>query len=134
MTRSVLLSIAAGLFAATAPLIAHHSEAAQFDTTKPIKVTGAVSKVEWMNYHVWFYVNVKEDTRIVTTWRFSSLMQGIHKKKRFTKETLKPGDIVSVQGFRAKDGSNNASGFILTFSDGRQVFPGVLEVGAPTKQ
>jgi len=51
MTRSVLLSIVAGLFAATAPLIAHHSEAAQFDTAKPIKITGTVKKVEWMNAH-----------------------------------------------------------------------------------
>ena len=134
MTRSVLLSVAAGLFAAAAPLIAHHSEAAQFDTTKPIKVNGTVSKVEWMNPHVWFYVDVKDDKGKVTTWGFSSLPPGMLVRKGFTKETLKLGDTVSVQGFRAKDGSNNASGFILTFSDGRQVFPGALEVGAPPKQ
>ena len=127
MTRSVLLSIAAGLFAATAPADCAPFEAAQFDTTKPIIVSGTVSKVGWMNPHVWFYVDVKDDKGNVTTWGFSSLPPGTLVRKGFTKETLKPGDTVSVQGFRAKDGSNNASGFILTFSDGRQVFPGALD-------
>jgi hypothetical protein len=133
MTRRVLLSVAAGLFAAAAPLSAHHSEAAQFDTTKPVKVTGTVSKVEWMNPHVWFYVDVKDDKGNITTWGFSGLPPGMLVRKGFTKDTLKPGETVSVQGFRAKDGSNNASGYSLTFSDGRQVFPGALEVGAPPK-
>ena len=134
MTRTLLLSITAGLLTVTAPLLAHHSEAAQFDTTKPVKVTGTVKKVEWMNPHVWFYVDVKDDKGNITTWGFSGLPPGMLVRKGFTKDTLKPGETVSVQGFRAKDGSNNASGFILTFSDGRQVFPGALEVGGPPKQ
>jgi len=61
------------LFLTAATLIAHHSEAAQFDTTKPIKVSGVVKKVEWMNPHIWFYVDVKDEKGNVTTWGFSGL-------------------------------------------------------------
>jgi len=111
-------------------LLAHHSESAQFDTTKPIKVSGVVKKVEWMNPHIWFYVDVKDENGNVTTWGFSGLPPGMAVRRGFTKETLKVGETVVVQGFRAKDGSNNASGNILTFADGRQVFPGALEVGS----
>ena len=117
------------LFFATTVLVAHHSEAAQFDTTKPIKVSGVVKKVEWMNPHIWFYIDVKDEKGNVTTWGFSGLPPGMAIRKGFTKDTLKVGETVMVQGFRAKDGSNNASGNILTFADGRQVFPGALELG-----
>jgi hypothetical protein len=134
MNRSALLFITAGLLTVTTPLFAHHSEAAQFDTTKPVKVTGTVKKVEWMNPHVWFYVDVKDERGNITTWGFAGLPPGMLVRKGFTKETLKPGETVTVQGFRAKDGSNNASGFSLTFSDLRQVFPGALEVGSVPKQ
>jgi hypothetical protein len=128
-----LLALAAALLI-TAPLFAHHSEAAQFDVSKPIKVSGTVKKVEWMNPHIWFYVDVKDEKGNVTTWGFSGLPPGMAIRKGFTKNTLKIGETVVVQGFRAKDGSNNASGNILTFSDGRQVFPGALEVGTIPKQ
>ena len=117
------------LFFAPTVLVAHHSEAAQFDTTKPIKVSGVVKKVEWMNPHIWFYVDVKDESGNATTWGFSGLPPGMAVRRGFTKDTLKIGETVVVQGFRAKDGSNNASGNILTFADGRQVFPGALEVG-----
>ena len=123
------------LFFATTVLVAHHSEAAQFDTTKPIKVSGVVKKVEWMNPHIWFYVDVKDESGNATTWGFSGLPPGMAVRRGFTKDTLKIGETVVVQGFRAKDGSNNASGNILTFADGRQVFPGALEVGTvPTSK
>src|SRR2546422_2561512 len=131
MSHKFLTVIASGigLLLLTAPLFAHHSEAAQFDVSKPIKVTGVVKKVEWMNPHVWFYVDVKDEKGAVTTWGFSGLPPGMAIRKGFTKYTLKIGETVVVQGFRAKDGSNNASGNILTFADGRQVFPGALELG-----
>jgi len=131
-----LITVAAGLFLSGPSLLAHHSESAQFDVTKPVDVMGVVKKVEWMNPHIWFYVDVKDAAGKVTTWGFSGLPPGMLVRKGFTKDTLKPGDVVKVRGFRAKDGSNNASGFILTLSDGRQVFPGALDVGteAPTKR
>ena len=118
-----------GLLLISASLFGHHSDAAQFDVSKPVKVTGVVKKVEWTNPHIWFYVDVKDEKGNVTTWGFSGLPPGMAMRKGFTKDTLKIGETVMVQGFRAKDGCNNASGFILTFADGRQVFPGALEVG-----
>ena len=118
-----------GLLLISVSLFGHHSDAAQFDVSKPVKVTGVVKKVEWTNPHIWFYVDVKDETGKVTTWGFSGLPPGMAMRKGFTKDTLKIGETVAVQGFRAKDGSNNASGFVLTFADGRQVFPGALGVG-----
>jgi len=131
MTRKILafMTTTVNLLMITVPLVAHHSEAAQFDVSKPIKVTGIVKKVEWMNPHIWFYVDVKDEKGNTTTWGFSGLPPGMAIRKGFTKETLQIGETVVVQGFRAKDGSNNASGNVLTFADGRQVFPGALEVG-----
>src|SRR3989449_8984298 len=112
MNQKLLTVIAncIGLLLISASLLAHHSEAAQFDVTKPIKVTGLVKRVEWMNPHIWFYVDVKDDKGNVTTWGFSGLPPGMAVRKGFTKDTLKVGETVVVQGFRAKDGSNNASG------------------------
>src|SRR5215468_11560601 len=104
MIRRALLVITAGLIVATAPLLAHHSETAQFDTTKPVKVTGTVKKVEWMNPHIWFYVDVKDDSGKVTTWGFSGGPPGMLMRRGITRDALKPGDTVKVEGFRAKDG------------------------------
>ena len=113
--------------------VAHHAEAAQFDQSKPVEVSGVVSKVEWANPHIWFYVDVKDDQGKITTWGFSGGAPGMLARRGFTKNTLKPGDVVSVRGSRARDGSNNASGGRVTFADGRAVFPGALDVaiGAP---
>ena len=100
MTRK-FLSLAAASFVVllftTTPFIAHHSEAAQFDTTKPVKVSGVVKKVEWMNPHIWFYIDVKDEKGNVTTWGFSGLPPGMAIRKGFTKDTLKVGETVMVQ-------------------------------------
>ena len=123
------LATSVALLTLAIPLFAHHSETAEYDATKPVKLTGTIVKVEWMNPHIWFYVDVKDESGNATTWGFSGLPPGMAVRRGFTKDTLKIGETVVVQGFRAKDGSNNASGNILTFADGRQVFPGALEVG-----
>ena len=131
MTRRLAncLVTAAALCLPSAALVAHHAESAQFDVNKPVEVTGVIKTVEWANPHIWFYVDVKDDTGKITTWGFSGLPPGMLARRGFTKNTLKPGDVVTVRGSRAKDGSTNASGGRVTFADGRQVFPGALEVG-----
>ena len=101
------------------------------DTTKPVKVTGVVKKVEWTNPHIWFYVDVKDESGKVTTWGFSGGPPGMLMRRGITREVLKPGDTVKVEGFRAKDGSNNASGGNVTFADGRKVFAGAAEDVVP---
>src|SRR3954466_4042801 len=126
-TLPAILVVGFGLFILAKPILAHHSETAEYDLTKPVKVAGTIKSVEWRNPHIWFYVDVKDDTGKVTTWGFSGLPPGMLARRGFTKETLKPGDVVTVRGSRAKDGSTNGSGGRITFADGRQVFANALE-------
>src|SRR5580693_9071251 len=103
------------------PLFAHHSFAAEFDDKKPVKMTGTLVKVEWNNPHIWFYLAVKNDDGSTTTWGFAGGAPGQLMRRGITKDQLKIGETVVVEGFRSKDGSNNASGGRITFPDGRNV-------------
>src|SRR5690349_477232 len=122
--RTLLFILAVGFGLATAgPQVrAHHAETAEYDATKPVKVTGIISKVEWTNPHVWFYVDVKDDAGKVTTWGFSNAPPGSLMRRGITKDKLKIGAVVNVEGARARDGSNNASGRRVTYEDGSNVF------------
>ena len=111
-------------------LAAHHSFAAEFDESKPVKVTGTITKVEWQNPHIWFYVDVKNADGSVTNWAFSGGAPGQLMRRGITKEALKIGQEVIVEGFRAKDASNNGFGQKVTYPDGRNVFT----ANAPNQQ
>jgi len=113
------------------PLLAHHSFATEYDRTKPIAVTGVVKKVEWRNPHIWFYVDVKDARGTVVTWGFSGGPPAFLMRQGIRQDVLKIGDVVKVEGFRARDGSNNASGGRVTFSDGRSVFTASAEDARP---
>jgi hypothetical protein len=104
------------------PVLAHHSFSSEFDTTKPVKMTGVVTKVEWQNPHIWFFVDVKNPDGSVTNWGFSGGAPGQLLRRGITSKVIQPGMTITVQGFRAKDGSNNANGGRVTFPDGRSVF------------
>jgi hypothetical protein len=119
MTRNLVAVMA--LMTAAAPALGHHSEAAEFNVDDPVKVTGTIVKVEWLNPHVWFYVDVKDASGKVTTWGFASLPPGNLMRRGITKDVLKIGAVVNVEGARARDGSNNASSHSVTFADGRNV-------------
>jgi len=106
---------------ASSPLLAHHSFAAEFDDTKPVKMTGTLVKVEWQNPHIWFYLSVKNPDGSATTWGFAGGAPGQLMRRGITKDQLKLGETIVVEGFRSKDGSNNASGGRVTFPDGRNV-------------
>src|SRR5262245_45239605 len=120
MKRNVMFALI--LAAVGTPVFGHHSETAEYDSAKPVKVTGTIKKVEWQNPHVWFYVEVKEDDGKITTWGFSAAPPGALMRRGITKDALTLGAVVNVQGSRARDGSNNASGRSVTFADGRNVF------------
>ena len=124
MLRNLLVAlVGVGLLIGAAPLLAHHSEAAEFDDTKPVKVTGEVVKVEWMNPHVWYYVEgTDEVTGRHAVWGFSAGAPNSMRRRGISRDAMKIGDTVVVEGHQARDGSANASGGQVTFSDGRRVF------------
>jgi hypothetical protein len=129
---AILLVIA--LLLAAAPVAAHHSFAAEYDAAKPVDVTGTLTRVEWSNPHIWFYLDVKDEKGVVTNWGFSAAPPGVLMRRGITKDVLKIGAVIHVQGFRAKDGSNNASGGAVTFPDGRKVFTASNEDAVPQDQ
>lgn len=104
------------------PVLAHHSFSAEYDDTKPVKVDGVVTKVEWQNPHIWFYVDETDGSGKVTHWAFSGGAPGQLMRRGIMKDVIQPGMTVHVEGFRAKDGSNNANGARVTFPDGKMVF------------
>ena len=133
MTKTLAL-LTGVLLAGAIPLAAHHSFAAEYDSTKPVDVTGTLTKVEWTNPHIWFYLDVKDDKGNVTNWGFSAAPPGVLMRRGIQKEVLKVGSVIHVQGFRAKDGSNNASGGTVTFADGRRVFTASSEDAVPQER
>ena len=117
-------AVAAMFLGVGAAMFGHHAYTAEFDTTKPVKMTGMLSRVEWANPHIWIYLDVKNPDGTVTNWGFSASPPGMLMRRGITKTTLKLGEVLTVAGHRAKDGSNNASGNVVTFSDGRDALVG----------
>ena len=133
--KSLARAACVGLLVSVAPALAHHSFAAEYDTSKPIKVTGVVTKMEWMNPHARFYVDVKEADGTVSTWNFELGAIPVLLKQGWRKDALKPGDQVTVEGNRAKDESHTAAARVVLLPDGRRVFGGSAADGsAPPNQ
>lgn len=117
-------SVLAGLMLLALPLRAHHSFAAEYDEKKPITLTGSVTKLEWMNPHARFYVDVKDASGKVTNWEFELANLNALIRRGWTRTSLKPGDVITVDGYLAKDGSPLVNTKSVTLSDGRKVFAG----------
>jgi hypothetical protein len=114
----------AGLLLLSVTGSAHHAYTAEFDTTKPIKLSGTLTKLEWTNPHIWLYLDVKDENGKITNWGFSASPPGMLTRRGITKTSLKIGEVLTISGHRAKDGSNNASGNIVTFADGHDALIG----------
>jgi hypothetical protein len=112
----VLLNLASGL-----PLLAHHSFAEEFDTSKPVTLGGVVTRVDWENPHVHFYVDVQGPDGMPVNWSCETGGPARLARKGWTHDSLKPGDKVIVHGFLAKDGSHAADGREVTLADGRKI-------------
>ena len=118
------LAAGLGVLFAAAPVLAHHSFAAEYDSKKTVKFTGTVTKVEFMNPHIYFYVDVKDAGGKVTSYAVEGGTPGSLRRQGWGKDSLKIGDTITVEGFAAKNGSNNVNGNRVTLADGRRVFAG----------
>lgn len=116
-----------------APLLAHHSFSAEFDGSKAVEVKGVVTRVDWENPHVYFYIDVKDEKGKVVNWGCETGGPGGLRRAGWTRESMKPGDKVTVDGYLAKDGSHLMDARNVTLPDGRKLFVGTPGDGGPTK-
>jgi hypothetical protein len=124
-TKLAILLAVIGLLLTGVPSIAHHSFYAEFDADKPIKVTGAVTKLEWENPHAWFYVDVRDESGKTVNWGFELGSPNLLMRAGWARNTLKIGDVVTVDASRAKSGANiaNAKSVVLN-RNGQKLFTG----------
>ena len=114
------------LLAGARSIVAHHSFAAEFDANKTFKFTGPVTKVEWMNPHTFFYIDVTDEkSKKVTNWAMEMGSPNGLMRNGWTRNTMKIGDVVTVDGSRTKDGSNNANAkSVVLAATGQKLFAG----------
>ncbi len=120
------------LLAGTAASVsAHHAFAAEFDADRPVNFEGTVTKMEWVNPHVWIHMDVTKADGSTENWAFEGGTPNVLFRRGFTKQSLLPGTKIMVDGYQAKDGTNRANGRDITFIDGTKLFLGSSGTGAP---
>jgi hypothetical protein len=103
------------------PAWAHHSFSAVFDADSPVEANGTVTKVEWRNPHAWIYIDVEGEDGTVVNWAFEIGSPNGLRRRGWSRDTVKVGDVISVSGYRARDGSNRANVASITLADGREM-------------
>ena len=123
--KAFVLFVGIGVLVAMRPTVAHHAFAAEFDADKPVKLTGSVTKLDWTNPHAWIYIDVKDTTGKVANWGFELASPNGLMRSGWTRFSLKPGDVVTIEGSAAKNGSTNANAQVITMaSTGQKLFSG----------
>ena len=122
---AVLLALAA------TPVSAHHAFAAEFDAKKPVKLRGTVTKMEWINPHAWIHIDVKKTDGTVEEWMIEAGTPNTLLRRGFTKDSLKPGTEILVDGYQSKDGSMRANGRDVTLPNGQTLFIGTAAPDTP---
>ncbi|HUJ50091.1 MAG TPA: DUF6152 family protein [Bryobacteraceae bacterium] len=128
--RAVLFGSAFVLTAAL-PLLAHHSFAAEFDANQPITLKGVVTKVEWMNPHIYFYLDVKDENGKVVNWAAEGAPPNSLYRNGWRKDSLKAGDVITMNAYRAKDGSSTVNVRVVILPDGKSFYAGTADDGGP---
>jgi hypothetical protein len=134
MRTKLCACVSAMLLGASATASAHHAFAAEFDSKKPIKFTGTVTKMLWVNPHAWIYMDVKQPDGTVEEWMIEAGTPNTLLRRGFTKESLQPGTEIIVDGFQAKDGARRANGRDVTLPNGKVLFIGSSGTGAPDEK
>ena len=125
--------IAGGLVFAAVPVLAHHAFSAEFDANRPVKLTGPITKVELVNPHAWIHLEVKDPkSGKAEEWMVEGGTPNTLQRRGITRDSIKVGTVIVVDGYQAKDGTLKANGRNLTFQDGRTLFMGSSGTGAPT--
>lgn len=129
--RLTLVLAGIALVAGAVPVWAHHAFASEFDARKPVKFTGIVTKMEWINPHAWMHVEVKRPDGTVENWMIEAGTPNMLFRRGVNKNSVRPGMEVVIDGYQAKDGSRRANGRDVTLPDGQKLFLGSSGTGAP---
>ena len=127
----VSIAVAVALFGSGSIVLAHHAFSSEFDATKPVKLRGKITKMEWVNPHAWMHLRVLDDNGGAHDWMIEAGPPGALVRRGWTKNSVRPGTEVLVEGYQATDGALRANGRDVTFPDGRRLFAGSSGTGAP---
>jgi Family of unknown function (DUF6152) len=119
-----VLAIGLGLLLSGVPASAHHSFAAEYDSSQVLTLKGTITKVDWTNPHIYIYLDVKDASGKVSSWALEGYPPNTLKRTGFTKDTLKIGDEITITAYKAKDGTNTGAGREITFADGTKKLAG----------
>lgn len=129
----VVVAIGVGMLLTQGRLLAHHAFAAEFDAQKPVTLKGTIVKMEWYNPHAWLYIDVKDPDGKSTQWALEFSSAGQLTRRGWRMGDLPVGTEVTVEGYRAKNGSNTANAATVQLADGRRLFAGSSGTGAPAE-
>jgi hypothetical protein len=127
---AVTVVLAASL-ASSGSALAHHAFSAEFDATRPVRLRGTITMMEWINPHAWMHIEVTNEDGTVENWMIEAGPPGALVRRGWDRDSVVPGTEVLVEGYRALDGSFRANGRDVTFPDGRRLFAGSTGTGAP---
>jgi hypothetical protein len=119
------------LLAIVAPVVAHHAFAGEFDAEKPVRLRGKITRMEWINPHAWMHLDVTDESGKVESWMVEAGPPGALVRRGWSRDSVRPGTEVLVEGYQAIDGALRANGREVTLPDGRRLFAGSSGTGAP---